>query len=92
MSASSVSWRWRASPSIRGSERTQRFGFCRWLSQCLNPRTFLMRSWYSPARRSFVILWISTVASGTAGFIPLSRRSSNGTETLAKRLVQYGLI
>jgi hypothetical protein len=26
------------------------------------------------------------VTSGTGGFIPLSRRSSNGTETFAKRL------
>ena len=47
--------------------------FRRRLSQCLNPRTFLMCNWYSPARRSFVILWIRTVTSGTGGFIPLSR-------------------
>jgi hypothetical protein len=66
-------------------------GFCRRLSQCLYPKTLLMWSRYSPARRSFVILWISTVTSGTGGFIPLRRRSSNGSETFAKRFVQYGL-
>src|SRR5271163_4927853 len=47
---------------------------------------------YSPARRSFVILSTSTVTSGTGGFMPLRRRSSKGTETFAKRFVQYGLI
>jgi hypothetical protein len=47
---------------------------------------------YSPARRFFVILWISTVASGTGGFMPLRRRSSNGSETFAKRFVEHGLI
>jgi hypothetical protein len=38
--------------------------------------------------RSLVILWISTVTSGTGGFIPLSRRSSKGNETFANRFVQ----
>jgi len=43
-----------------------RFGFRRRLSQCLNPRIFLMCSLYSPARRSLVIRWISTVTSAHA--------------------------
>src|ERR1700741_981367 len=65
-----------------------RFGFPLLLSQCLNPRTFLMCSRYSPARRFFVIRWISTVTSGTGGFIPFRSRNSNGSETSAKRFVQ----
>ena len=88
MSACSACSRWKANPSIRGSERTQRLGFCRRLSQCLNPKTLLMCSLYSPARRSFVIRWISTVTSGTGGFIPFSRRNSNGSETFVKLFVQ----
>jgi hypothetical protein len=76
----------------RKREQCHRLGFCRRLFRCLNPRTFLMCSRYSLARRSLTILWISTVTSGTGGFIPFSRRNSNGIETFAKRLVQYGLL
>jgi hypothetical protein len=43
-----------------------------------------MCSRYSRARRSFVILWINTVTSGTGGFMPFNKRSSNGSETFAK--------
>jgi hypothetical protein len=35
---------------------------------------------------------IRTVTSGTGGFIPFIRRISNGTRTLFRRLLQYGLI
>jgi hypothetical protein len=54
--------------------RTHRLGFCRRVSQCLNPKTFLMCNWYSPARRFLVTLWMRTVTSGTGRFIPLRRR------------------
>ncbi len=37
-------------------------------------------------------LWISAGNSGTGGLIPLSKRSSNGTEILAKLFVRWGLI
>jgi hypothetical protein len=65
--------------------------FCDLLSQFLNPKTFLMCSLYSPARRSAVVLWISTVTLGTVGFIPSGRCSSNGTETFSNRFVQCEL-
>jgi hypothetical protein len=78
--------------STRPPLKTHRFGFCARLSQFLNPKIFLICNRYSPARRSFVIRWIKTVTSGTGGFMPFSRRNSNGSETFARRFVQYGLI
>jgi hypothetical protein len=44
-----------------------------------------MCSSYSSARRFVVILPISTVTSGTGGFMPLRRHSSKGTDTFLKR-------
>ncbi len=64
------------------------FGFCRRLSQCLNPRTFLMFNLYTPELRSVVILLISTVTSGTGGFMPFTHllclQSSGSYSTLGK--------
>jgi hypothetical protein len=81
-----VSWtmtRWECNVN-----RAHRLGFLRCLSQCLNPRTFFMCNWYCPARLFLVILWMRTVTSGTGRSIPLSRRSSKGTVTFSRRLVQ----